>query len=538
MMANNMKNMRRFPQFLTLTLLLFSCGVGRDKVSGQGTTGTISGVVTDASGAAVPGANVEAKNVGTGLKQSIAGDGQGRYSITGLAVGDYEVQASKSGFSTVIHTGVTLTVGGQIVVDFALPVGQQQQTVTVQGEVSQVETTTATVGALVDQKQMRELPLNGRNFEQLILLAPGVQSFTAVAASGAQGRSNSYSVSGSRSEGQALLLDGENLQTFWNRGLASISGTSLGVEAVAEFQTLTNTYSAQFGGNGAVMNSVSKSGTNAFHGSAYDFLRNSVLDARGFFDPGSSPPPFRKNQFGGSVGGPIQKNKMFFFANYEGIRQLLGETAIAYVPACNLVPSACVITAVNRQAVAQTLALYPAAQTLVGGGIGTAVEVANQTANENYILGRFDYNLSDKDSIFARYVSDKTNFLEPFAGTGGSTTIPLWPDADVSHNQFSMLQWRRILSPNLLNIARVSFSRPASSEAPSTKHSALQFYPNSGRSDGMIVVAGLSTVKGGVIPDHWGGEKVDQFTGRRGFGLKDLRGRLERRPAPRFAGRV
>lgn len=173
---------------------------------------------------------------------------------------------------------------------------------------------------------------------------------------------------------------------------------------------------------------------------------------------------------------------------------MLGETAIAYVPACNLDPNACVITAANSQAVAQTLALYPKAQTLVGGGIGTAVQVANQTANENYILGRFDYNLSDKDSLFARYVSDKTNFLEPFAGTGGSTTIPLWPDADVSHNQFSMLQWRRIISPNLLNIARVSFSRPASSEAPAPQHSALQFYPNSGRSDGMIVVAGLSTL--------------------------------------------
>jgi hypothetical protein len=473
-------------------LLILLAAAGNSYLHAQGTTATIVGNVTDASGAAVPGATIQTRNIGTGTEVAVKSDLQGRYIASDLPIGDYEIQASKDGFQTVVHKGLKLTVGSSPVIDFSLPVGQSQQTVTVEAQVSQVETTNATVGALVDEKQMRELPLNGRNFEQLILLAPGVQSFTAVAASGAQGRSNSYSVSGSRSEGQALLLDGENLQTFWNRGLASISGTSLGVEAVAEFQTLTNTYSAQFGGNGAVMNSVSKSGTNRFRGSAYDFLRNSVLDARGFFDNGSSPPPFRKNQFGGSLGGPIEKNKMFFFANYEGIRQLLGETQTAFVPACNLVPGSCVISAANASAVAQTLALYPAGQTLVGGGIAKAVQVANQTANEDYILARFDYNISEKDSIFARYVSDKTHFLEPFAGTGGSTTIPLWPDKDVSHNQFSTIQWRRIISPTLVNIARISFSRPASNEVPAPTHAALQFNP--GRVDGIVQVTGLSNL--------------------------------------------
>jgi hypothetical protein len=470
---------------------------GLDHLAAQVTTASIRGTVTDASGSAVPDATIQVKNVGTDALVSVVTDAQGRFTAPDLTVGEYEVRALKTGFSTLIHTGITLTVGGQIVVDFALSVGQQEQTVTVQAEASQVETTSATVGALVDQTQMRELPLNGRNFEQLILLAPGVQAFSAVASSGAQGRSDSYSVSGSRPEGQALLLDGEDLQTFWNRGLASISGSSLGVEAIGEFQTLTNTYSPQFGGNGAVVNSVSKSGTNAFHGSAYDYLRNSAMDARNFFDPGHSPPPFRRNQFGGSVGGPIKKNKMFFFVNYEGIRQLLGETEVAFVPACNLVPSACTITATNpatAQAVAQTLALYPAAQTYVGGGIGKSIEVANQTANENYFLARFDYNLSDKDSIFARYVSDKTNFLEPFAGTGGSTAIPLWPDQDVSHNQFATVGWRRVISPSLVNIAHVSFSRPTANEPTSPTHAALQFYPDAGRSDGMVEVSGLTTL--------------------------------------------
>ena len=324
-----------------------------------------------------------------------------------LAVGSYEIQASKEGFQTVVRKGVTLTVGSQPVVDFALP----GRPVSADGDGG----SRSHAGRNRERrpcprwsirKQMAELPLNGRNFEQLILLAPGVQYFSAVTTSGAQGRSASYSVSGSRSSGQALLLDDENLQTFWNRGLASITGSSLGVEAIGEFQTLTNTYSAQFGGNGVVVNSVSKSGTNAFHGSAYEFLRNSVMDARnGVTDPGSSPPPFRRNQFGGSLGGPIKKNKMFFFVNYEGIRQLLGESKIAFVPACN--PN-CVITATNpvtAQAIAQTLALYPISST------GTSAQVANQIAHENYVLGRFDYNLSDKDSIFVRYLSDKANYF-------------------------------------------------------------------------------------------------------------------------------
>ena len=204
-----------------------------------------------------------------------------------------------------VHKGITLTVGSQNVVDFSLAVGQQAQTVTVEGAVTQVETTNSTVGSLVDQTQMRELPLNGRNFEQLIQLAPGVQNYyagsaavgTGTGANAREGRDPSISVAGSRPEGQCYLMDDQSLETFYNRGLGSITGTSLGVDAIGEFQMLTNTYGAQFGGSGAVMNAVSKSGTNAFHGSLFDFMRNSDLDARNFTDP-ASVPEFRRNQYG------------------------------------------------------------------------------------------------------------------------------------------------------------------------------------------------------------------------------------------------
>ncbi len=484
----------RFP--LTLIFATLFVLVGVDQLCGQGTTATILGTVNDQSGAAVPAATVQVKNTGTGATTTVQSDAQGRYTAPDLGVGSYEIQASKEGFQTLVRKGVTLTVGSQPVVDFSLQVGQSQQTVTVEADVTQVETATSTVSSLVDQKQMAELPLNGRNFEQLILLAPGVQNFYTVSSSGAQGRSASYSVSGSRSSGQALLLDDENMQTFWNRGLASISGSSLGIEAIGEFQTLTNTYSAQFGGNGAVVNSVSKTGTNSFHGTAYDYLRNSDMDAKGFFDPGKGgPPAFRRNQFGGSLGGPVKTDKAFFFVNYEGVRQLLGETKVAFVPACNLVPTACTITATNpvaAAAVAGALALYPAAQTYSGNGIGTATQVANQTSNENYVLARFDYNFSNKDSIFGRYVSDNTHFIEPYGGNGPA--LPLWPDNDTSLNQFTTVEWRRIISPTLVNNARVSFSRPTANETPAPDHSAIQFYPGSGRVDGIVNITGLNAL--------------------------------------------
>ena len=250
------------------------------------------------------------------------------------------VQTSLSGFQTVVHKGITLTVGANLVVDFSLPVGQVSQTVSVEGEVSRVETQTAAVSSLVTPQQMSQLPLNGRNFEQLLSLAPGVltvkQAFVTGGAggisSGFYGPSDTYSVAGSRPVGQVFLLDNQDLQGYWQKGAgASITGNSLGVEAIQEFQLLTNTYSAQFGGTGAAMNAASRSGTNALHGSAYEFLRNSALDARNFFD-GTKIPPFRRNQFGGSLGGPVKKDKAFFFVNYEGLRSALGITGNQFVP--------------------------------------------------------------------------------------------------------------------------------------------------------------------------------------------------------------
>ena len=477
---------------LAATLLMGWSNIGVSRLHAQGSSGTILGTVTDASGAAVPEASVQVKNIGTGVAQNAVSDAQGRFRAPEINIGEYEVQASKPGFTTVVRKGVVLTVGSQAVVDFSLQVGQQTQTVTVEAAAAVVETTNAAVGTNTSQEQMRELPLNGRNFEQLIQLAPGV-STVQFSTNAMQGRAAQYSVAGGRPEGQSISLDDENLQSFWNNGISSVTGSSLGVEAIAEFQTLTNAYGAQFGGNGSVINAASKSGTNSFHGSAFDFLRNSALDARDFFVTNRhDPPPFRRNQFGGSVGGPIQKDKFFFFVDYEGIRQYLQQTVgKALVPDCSggFTSGFCNITATNPITVAaikNTLSLYPLPDNPGGGGVKQASTFGNNIVHEDYVLFRLDYSFSTKDSIFARYFSDKAYQLSPFAGAGpsvGGGPIPTWPGTDNSQNQYTTIEERHIVTSNIVNLFKVSYSRPTKSSSELDKATApdgshpLQFFP-------------------------------------------------------------
>lgn len=509
-------NLRFYARALICALaVLIGGGFTASRLAAQTATATIQGTVTDQSGAAVPGAEVQVKNTGTGATQTTVSDAAGRYTVADMPVGSYELTASKMGFSSVVRRGLTLTVGAQAVVDFSLPVGQQTQTVTVEGQAVQVDTTNAAVGQLTDQKQMSTLPLNGRNFEQLIQLTPGVNTVGGSAAGGGggfivfgmQGRAPEYSIAGSRPVGSQILLDDESLENFWGKGMSTVTGSSLGVEAIGEFQTLTDTYSAQFGGNGGVINAVSKSGTNAFHGSAYDYLRNSDLDARQFVDP-SQIPEFHQNQFGASLGGPIKRDKMFFFVNYEGIQLVQGVSHVGNVPGCNLVPANCNVTATNpatAQALRNVLSIFPNATSIVNGQ-PQVTETANRNAHENYVLGRWDWNLSSKDSIMARYISDKSQYTEPFGGGGfgGTTVLPYWPEEDYEHQQFATVEWRRLVSPTVVNTARASFSRPSENEflgktAPAglvNGMDPLQFFPGTGRQDSNISITGITNIGG------------------------------------------
>jgi Carboxypeptidase regulatory-like domain/TonB dependent receptor len=452
----------------------------------QGTNGTIQGTVTDPSGALVSGAKVDVKNLRTGVTRSVTTNEQGRYRVPDLIVGDYDAQVTMSGFQTSVQRNISVTVGSERAVDFTLQVGQAQQTITVESQVTQVDTTSAGIATLVESKQITDLPLNGRNYTQLINLAPGVLQTVSGFPSGFYGRGNDFSVAGARPEGQAYLLDNTNVQDFWNHGPGSaVLGTTMGVEAIAEFSTQTNTYSAQFGGAGVAINAVTKSGTNEFHGSAYDYLRNSALDARAFYDPAQIP-AFRQNQFGASLGGPIKKDKAFFFANYEGLRRGQGQTRPTFVPDAAAhngdLPGQPHIT--PSPLIQQLLSYFPIPATSIGGGLGQYNPVATQIGNEDYFLGRVDYNLSDKDSVFARYVRDSAQFDDPFSGS----PIPLWPETHHTGNHYATVEERHIFSPSMINLLRAGFVRTREGSDLNNNLPGLSFYPN--RKNGTLTIAG------------------------------------------------
>lgn len=470
----------RIPAFLTAAAVLLSIVVLSPAAWGQAGTASISGRVTDATGASVPNAAITIKNTATAATQNIVSDDQGRYRVPDLPIGPYEVTATKMGFQSSVHGGINLTVGSAPVVDFQLALGQSTQTVNVEADVAQVQTTTSAVSSLVNQTQMRELPLNGRDFEQLILLSPGVSSYPAGGSSALTSVAPAFSISGTRPEGYANMLDGESMLNWWQRNAGGdVTGTSLGIDSIAEFQTLTGTYGAQYGGNGGAINAVSKSGTNALHGSAYEFFRNSALDARGFFD-GPSPPPFRRNQFGASLGGPIVKDKVFFFVNYEGIRQILDTTYVNFVPSAAVHQGIANVTTNGvtvptqfpvNPASAAMLALYPLPSAPFPGNpdLGIYNFVGAQTSPENFGLARIDWNISTNDSLFGRWEIDYGNRTND-AGIG------LWPTFDTTHNNFLTVGERHIFSPTITNLFTSSYSRPLTSEVQPAQHSALQLF--------------------------------------------------------------
>ncbi len=495
----------------------------------QAVTANISGTVTDSTGAVIAGARVVVTNTATGVATTLTSNDQGRYNAPDLVVGPYEVRASKAGFQTVVQSNINASVGSQLVINLSLPIGQAQQTVMVETSVSQVETQSTAVSTLVSPQQMVDLPLNGRNFEQLLNLAPGVTP-TGAGTTTLYGTGPGFSIAGARTEGEMFLLDDTNMSDFWNHQAGSqVLGTSLGIEAIQEFSFLTNTYSSQFGGNGAVMNAASKSGTNALHGSAYEFLRNDALDSRSYFEVASDLKklPFRRNQFGGSLGGPVKKNKLFFFGNYEGFRQALDQPVsnVGYpepylasgelpcsvqAPAnasCPAAPSGTPGSATNpilpipeaigsgatgqkgpaATAINGIIGLYnkfaptPAASAPDEGGYYFTTISSTQISREDYVLGRVDYTLSPNDNIFGRYVFDKGYNLSPLTGIFGAV-LPLWPEVDHSKNQFFTLEERHIFSSNVVNSARFMFIRTyESSFSQSTLPAAsdpLNFNPN------------------------------------------------------------
>src|ERR1700722_1737435 len=295
-------------------------------------TATILGQVKDASGAVVAGVKVTARDTDTGqTRTAVTGDG-GEYRLDALPVGNYELTAEKTGFKTEVQSGLTLTVSQQAVANLTIQVGEMSQTVAVTAEAPLVSTTTSSLGGLVDQQRIIDLPLNGRNYNDLTLLQPGVTQNVDIPGTGIGLNGTEYSSNGAPIRSNSYLLDGAILQNMYAANGASAVGNTLGVDGILEYRVITNNFSAEYGMSmGSIQTLVSKSGTNQFHGDAFEFLRNSNLDSPHYFDLppetlGHRLPEFRRNNFGGAFGGPIRKNKTFFFGVYEGLSQSLGTT--------------------------------------------------------------------------------------------------------------------------------------------------------------------------------------------------------------------
>src|SRR5438128_9193509 len=326
-----------------LPVLLISVILGGHLVSAQVTTGTISGVVQDTTGAVIPGVSVTVRNLDTGIARTLTTDEGGRYTVPELTLGDYEADAQLQGFQPEVRSGITLSVGRSAVVNFAVKVGQLSDKVTITEEAPLVESTTSAMSSLVDERTIRDLPLNGRSYDQLALLQPGVVTVGAGQASVAFdfGTGQRFNVNGSRAYANTFMLDGTSINDHANGTPGGAAGQNLGVDGVQEFKINTSVSPAEFGwSSGGVISAVTRSGTNDLHGAGFEFLRNNVLDSPGYFDDvkhggTGTIAPYRRNQFGGALGGPIKKDKTFFFGTYEGLRLGNGTNISAQVPTAN-----------------------------------------------------------------------------------------------------------------------------------------------------------------------------------------------------------
>jgi hypothetical protein len=476
--------------FLASTL---SCQLAQAQVAGA----MLKGTVTDPTGAYVPKAQVSILDVATGNSHTVTTDSSGGYAAANLRPGEYQVRVTATGFAVEVRSGITLTVGAQQVLDIALRVGQMSQEIKVAGEAPTVELSSSEISAEVTSNTVRELPLNGRSWTDLATLQPGVSqintqsSFTVGADRGNRGFGAQISVSGSRPQMDNYRLDGVTMNGYSNAAPGSVTGEKLGVDAVQEFSVITTNQGAEYGRTaGGVVNAITKSGTNDFHGTGYEFLRNSALDAKNFFDDPNSPiPQFRRNQFGASAGGRIIKDRTFFFADYEGVRQYQGHSVTPTVPSNNarlgilsggtpLDPTAPCAAELNGaiahnltatlpltdpnygkatvcvdDSAAKYLAFYPLPDAgTESGNTGTHAFVQNQIVREDFVTARVDHKFSDKDSLFGTIVWDRT----PFSTPDGMNNVLL---GNFTKDQMYIAEWTHSFKQNFVNAVRFGFNR-------------------------------------------------------------------------------
>jgi carboxypeptidase family protein len=441
----------------TTAVLIALIGLGTGLMFAQGSTATIIGTVQDVSGAALPGVEITVKHMETGLTRKAQADARGNYSVPALPVGAYEVTAEKMGYSREVRLGTDLVVAQQAVVNLTLQVGSVEQQLTVTEAVPLVSATLNSTSGLISEQQIKDLPLNGRSFDQLLMVNAGTVNNT----SNSSGWS-AFSLAGKRPETNRFLINkidwvGGNAANLFITPLGT-SGKLLGVEAVREFNAIPHTYGAEYGKRaGGQVSIVTSSGTNQLHGALFEYLRNSALDARDFFDQTIGTPPFKRHQFGGALGGPLKKNKLFLFGNYEEFRQRLALSNVAIVPDDNarqgLLPNGSPIPNLKTAMLPYVNAFWPAPN---GPGLtgGAAFNYNNplQSIREDFGLTRFDYTISSRDSFSANYTIDNGERHVP-------QTNPNFVQNQDLHSQTLGFDETHVFSPSVVNVATLGYAR-------------------------------------------------------------------------------
>ncbi len=482
---------------------------------------SIVGTVTDPSGAVINDATITVKSLETGATRVVTTDDAGYYRVLSLPLGQQEVKVAKASFATQVVDLANLAVGQEAVLNVTMQIASAENAISVSEQAPVVNTTTASVSGMVDERQIKELPLNGRSFDNLIALNPGAINYALKSPNTSTSNGNTFSVAGRRTTENLFLLNG--VEYMGSSQLAvtpgGTSGLLLGIDAVREFNVLTDTYSAEYGKRaGAQVSAVTQSGTNQFHGTLFEFLRNSALDSPGAFDQGTVP-PFHRNQFGGAAGGPLKKDRLFLFGNYEGFRQSLDSSSVSVVPDANArigkLPNSCtgIPTAVaNAKAAMEQYAqlFWPAPNgpeltvPASGTGCNSTAQVASGTAKafynpnshirEDFGTVRADYNLAKNDALSSAYTVDDGTSLIPLAD-------PLFASFTPLRMQVLSLNETHVVSPSILNTATVGFSRASFAlvSVPLTTIPAnLSFVTGLGPG-GIVVGGGATTTANGTI---------------------------------------
>jgi Carboxypeptidase regulatory-like domain/TonB dependent receptor/TonB-dependent Receptor Plug Domain len=476
---------------------------------------TVSGAITDPTRAVVPGVSVTIVSQGIGLKRSALTDAAGEYRFAGLPIGNYSLRIEKPGFQSQVRERLELNSAVEVTINSQLAIGDIAQQTTVSANAVGIDSTTSTSAGLLPEQSLTELPLDSRDLFSAVMLEPGVapnpSSSPSLLSSGKAGQ---VAINGIRSSMTNFLIDGmDATDPVWGNSPAGASGFFLGLNELEEVRVLTQTFDAEYGGHGgAVIAMTTKSGSNQFHGSLWELYRGASLDAKNYFDLGANPiPQFVRNQSGAGIGGPLKRNRTFFFANYEGFREVQASTAIATVPDAlahrGLLPSAgnpSACTNANRSGCA-AIPMNPLIQPFLsvlppsngpdnGDGTGELITANKGTTREDHGMVRIDHNFSSTHSLFARYAVDDSSALVPYVGTPPGTDAPGFPAFHSARNQYGTVQDRAIPGDDWINELRFGVNRTTASSSIDNTHPGLSTSLIPGQPFGMIDITGMSLI--------------------------------------------